>query len=582
MRVILLLALGVLLHAGSAVVCQDGPPVSISEVDIIGNTSFTKRELLAVIEARASSWFSWMPGVDPRPLVSSGIRTDVLRLESFYRDEGFLSVSVDTVVEAQKKGMRVAFLVTEGDPVLVDSVVVEGMSEKFLSGKQIKTIPGERLTRSHVEEDRLFILSALRDSGYVFSAVSVSTGLIPGRNRAVVHIEAEPGYRYRFGDVIVRGNQNVGVRTIKRGLTFRPGASYKQKRVRDARLQLYRSGAFRSVLLAFPDSLTRDSLVSTVVTVSERALRSAKLGGGYDTQNKVNGSVSWTHRSAFGGAQKFRLAVDASAVRVEGRVNITQPYVFGSRNWMDFSMFVREEQKEGFRQTELGGTVTFERNIATRTTLSFEVGPRLVDFNSDSLFAQFATRFTNDRRDDFLDPGQGVFVQLFARERGALLRSDLELLEFSADVRWYRPFLMHSVLAARVSGAIIANLSDGGQVPGIERLFAGGLSSVRGWGFNQLGPKDERGEAAGGKSKVEASVELRFKLGKYLGAALFLDTGNVHESFEAFDLAQLKWAVGGGVRYLSPVGPVRLDAGRRLSFDRTDLWQYHFSIGQAF
>jgi len=249
---------------------------------------------------------------------------------------------------------------------------------------------------------------------------------------------------------------------------------------------------------------------------------------------------------------------------------------------MDFSLFVAEDQIEDFSRTELGGTVTFERNIAARTTLSFEVGGGLVDFDMDSLFAQVVTGFTNDRRDDFLDPQRGLFVQLFARERGALFRGDEELLEFSAEGRWYSPLPLNTVLATKINGAIIINLSENEEVPGIERLFAGGLSSVRGWAFNQLGPKDVNGEALGGKSKFEASIELRTRFGKHIGTAVFLDTGNVDEAFGAFDPARVRWAVGFGIRYFSPVGPVRLDAGKRLSDDITDLWQYHFSIGQAF
>ena len=152
----------------------------------------------------------------------------------------------------------------------------------------------------------------------------------------------------------------------------------------------------------------------------------------------------------------------------------------------------------------------------------------------------------------------------------------------TAEGRWYSGLPFRSVLATKVYGGLIVNLSEEGEVPNFERFFAGGLSSVRGWPFNQLGPKDDMGEAVGGKSKFESSIELRTRLGKYLGTAIFLDVGQVDPQFSAFDLGQLKWAVGGGIRYLSPVGPIRLDAGRRLSDDNTDLWQYHFSICQAF
>jgi outer membrane protein assembly complex protein YaeT len=556
---------------------------TVVEVDIIGNRSFSRGDLMDVIETRESSWFSWMPWVDPAPMIASLVRTDVLRLSDFYRNEGFLGVSIDTLIERQTKGIRVAFLVTEGDPVLVDSIRVNGIEDfRYFDPGALKTVRGNRLTRAGIEDDRLLILTTLRDSGFVFADVVVRSAIRQDRRRATVDLNVDPGKRYRFGDVIVKGNRKVGSSTIKRGVTFRPGATFEQRQVRETRRQLYRSGAFRSVVLAFPDSLAVDTTVSTVVTVSERSLRSVKLGAGYDTQNEINGSLSWTHRSVFGGAQQLRVQIQSSAILTEFRASLTQPYVFGSRNWMNFRVSVLNGEKESFSQTEVKGNVAFERNIAPRTTLLFEIGSGFIDFKADSFFVEFVTEFVNDRRDDFLDPQKGLYIRLEAREKGALLSSARELFQLTAEGRWYSGLPFRSVLATKVYGGLIVNLSEEGEVPNFERFFGGGLSSVRGWPFNQLGPKDDMGEAVGGKSKFESSIELRTRFGKYLGTAIFLDVGQVDPQFSAFDFGQLKWAVGGGIRYLSPVGPIRLDAGRRLSDDNTDLWQYHFSIGQAF
>ena len=583
-RLVIAVLLALLVGLPGKVWSQADSVQTVIEVDITGNRNFPKSELMSVIESRESSWFSWLPWIDPTPMVSSRVRTDLLRLSDFYKSEGFLEVSVDTLIERQKNGYRVAFLVSEGDPVIVDSVEVYGLESSFLPDpRDFETVKGQRLTRVGIEDDRLLILASLRDSGYAFAEVGVKTAVHRDRRRALVEVTVDTRSRYRFGEVVVRGNHHVDGSTILRGVTFRPRMAYEQTQVREARRQLYRSGAFRSVVIAFPDSLALDLMLVTVVTVSERSLRSAKLGAGYDTQNIINGAVSWTHRSAFGGAQQFRVGLKASAILTEFRVGLTQPYVFGPRNWMNFGVFaVREEKGSGISQTEVGGNVVFERNIASRTTLFFETRGGLIDFKSDSLFSEFVTQFVDDQRDDFLDPSEGTFVRLEARQKGALLRSNRELLQFTAEGRWYSDLPFSSVLATKLFGGLILNLSENDEIPEFERFRAGGLSSVRGWPFNELGPKDAMGDPLGGKSKFEASVELRTKVGKYFGAAFFVDVGNVDPGFGAFELDRYKWAIGGGIRYLSPVGPVRLDAGRRLSDDSTALWQYHFSIGQAF
>ncbi len=567
----------------SSVVAQADSVQTLTEVDITGNRNFTKRDLMAVIESRESSWFSWLPWVDRTPMVSARVRTDMLRLSTFYQNEGFLDVTVDTLIERQSKGYRVAFRVSEGRSVVVDSVRIAGVEGSLTSNlKKRRTLVGERLTRSGIEDDRILILSTLRDSGYAFAKVSARTTVHPETHRALVDMIVEPGRRYRFADVVVKGNRNVGAPTIRRGVTFRPRASFEQRKVTDARRQLYRSGAFRSVVLAFPDSLASDTTVTTVVSVSERSLRSVKLGAGYDTQNQLNGSASWIHRSAFGGAQQFRVEGKVSAILAEVKASLTQPYVFGSRNWMNFGVFVVAEDKGAVSQTEVGGNVIFERNIASRTTLFFETRGGLIEFKSDSLFVEFVTQFVDDSRDDFLDPKEGLYTRLEARQKGAFLTSGRELMQLTAEGRWYSDLPLSSALATRIFGGMIVNLSEDSSIPSFDRFRAGGPSSVRGWAFNELGPKDALGAPVGGRSKFEASIEIRSQFGKYLGTTFFLDVGKVDPELNAFDFSQFKWAIGGGIRYLSPVGPIRLDAGRRLSDDVTSLWQYHFSIGQAF
>ena len=131
---------------------------------------------------------------------------------------------------------------------------------------------------------------------------------------------------------------------------------------------------------------------------------------------------------------------------------------------------------------------------------------------------------------------------------------------------------------------MIFELGKTGGVPNVERFFVGGINSVRGWGFNTLGPKDPQGKPTGGLSHTEMSLEIRTKMFRSWGTAIFVDAGNVDASLGAFNPRSLKYAVGMGLRYFSLIGPVRFDVGYRLSEDMTagNRVQYHVSLGQAF
>ncbi len=118
----------------------------------------------------------------------------------------------------------------------------------------------------------------------------------------------------------------------------------------------------------------------------------------------------------------------------------------------------------------------------------------------------------------------------------------------------------------------------------MERFFAGGLNSLRGWALDEVGPKDANNDPLGGLTRVEMSLEVRTRILPFVGTALFVDVGNVHSDLGAFKPKDLKWSVGAGLRYLSPIGPIRYDVGVRLSGDRPGVGrtQHHISLGQAF
>jgi outer membrane protein assembly factor BamA len=304
----------------------------------------------------------------------------------------------------------------------------------------------------------------------------------------------------------------------------------------------------------------------------------------------------WLHRNFAGGARQLSTEVEGSDLLVKGQVSLRQPFVFGNRNWLTVSTYAENVRPEEFRVKRLGGSATFERTLTPTSRVFLQSGADLVDFKADSTRTSFLVGYQIDTRDDFFDPKAGVFGSLALEESGRLFRSQEELFRVTGEGRWYLPAFRRSILAIRLRGGVILQTGSIQEVPNFERFFAGGANSVRGWRLNQLSPRtlnDSTGvwEATGGLSIVEGSVELRSELHPLVGTAIFLDGGRVGEDqSEAFELTSLRWSAGAGVRYLSPIGPVRLDFAYRLSdnpFTTTDpalegRWRIYFSLGQSF
>jgi outer membrane protein assembly factor BamA len=266
---------------------------------------------------------------------------------------------------------------------------------------------------------------------------------------------------------------------------------------------------------------------------------------------------------------------------------------------LNLSGFFQKRQHGDEEQDEVGGSASFERNLTERLDFVIQMSGGLVGSQTDSAFSEFRTALRWDSRDDIFDPQHGTLLSLTLRERGWWLHSDWEFLEMTAEGRWFHRLPGKSVLGLRVLGGAIHRINKRASVPGIERYYAGGLNSVRGWHFQELGPKEIRFDANknkdvvvpfGGTRHLEGSVELRTRLRSFLGVAFFADAANVTHELNVFSVLDLQGSIGAGLRLLTPVGPVRFDAGYRISDDPVldshvgfdSRWRFHFSLGQAF
>ena len=547
---------------------------------ISGDRVIWGRELKALMVTRASPWYDFLPLIHARRYDPSALASDLERLRAYYRYQGYLAVSVHSAVErlgTDEIGLKIR--ITEGPLTRISRASVIG-------GEDIENafgqLAGKPLSHSLVNKGVSQVISGLRNKGYAFVRAEVETTTVA--QEVALVLKLAPGPVCSVGVVQISGYKALAENTILRGLTFKPGDQFSEEALQNSQYLLYRAGVFRSVALGLADSVAHGNRVDVALRVSERPFRTLRVGAGYDTDEDLWASGAWTHRNFGGDFRQFKLSGRVSGKNREAVIGLRQAHFKGSRNWLNIGGFVQRERQAAFVQDELGGNLSLERNITTVSDLIAQFSGGVVDFSADSAFAEMKVGLLMDTRDDIFDPQSGMLAQFTVRERGRFLRADGEFLQATAEGRWFRRMPLRSVLALRVQGGVIFELGKAGGVPNVERFFAGGLNSVRGWGLNELGPKDHQGEPTGGLSRVEMSMEIRTQIFFSLGTAIFVDVGNVDATSGAFNPGSLKYAVGAGLRYLSPVGPVRFDVGYRLSDDRTveKRIQYHISLGQAF
>jgi outer membrane translocation and assembly module TamA len=198
------------------------------------------------------------------------------------------------------------------------------------------------------------------------------------------------------------------------------------------------------------------------------------------------------------------------------------------------------------------------------------------------LFVQFAEARW-DSSDSILNPTRGMLLRGRLDHSNTALISDVSFVKLLLEARHYQRLWRKMILATRLVLGSIWPYGDTQEVPFNVRFFAGGPGSVRGFALNRLGPLDENDNPIGGHSLLIGSIELRFPIAGAFGGALFVDFGNVFRDAFTYRLDELRYAIGPGVRYNTPVGPLRVDLG--IIVDRRsdeDFGRVEFSIGQAF
>jgi outer membrane protein assembly factor BamA len=319
--------------------------------------------------------------------------------------------------------------------------------------------------------------------------------------------------------------------------------------------------------------------------------------------------ASWLDRNLLGGARQLEVRGQYSQLEREAAVTYRQPTLFVPQASFLATAFLRFEIEPNYTVERLGATVRsavrMSRRWQARVGLTAE-RDEFSEFDEGVLIPELGREFINPSRLIFADGGVSFdnTDSLFQPTRGSTinLSHQVGLPVLGGEYAYQRTTLLIThylevrdgwVLAGKLlPGVIFGYGGENDRVPLFQRLFAGGANSVRGYERRQLGPKDDpqsfgqerNPEPVGGRALLETSVELRFPLRGNLSGAAFVDAGNVWSDPDELSLGDLKYSPGAGIRYRTPVGPIRLDVAHRMSSDEDFLpkWVFHISIGSAF
>jgi outer membrane protein assembly complex protein YaeT len=539
-----------------------------------------------------------------RPLVDAGLEEDTRTLVARLEERGHFEARVEADVPDGGGDLRVVFLAHPGPRAVVKSVEIEGPPRPSAGDdrgpEELALRPGQPYRLRDVAASRDAFLAAWRRAGYLDAQVRPEVVLDEARGEASVVLAVTPGPRTIVEHVVLAGLGHTKAVTVEREMVLRPGEPFSFERVLESQRRLSGLGIFERVQVSELDP-ERQRRRDVVVSVQEAPRTSWSWGVGWSEQDRLRGSVELTRRNIGGLGRTASVFARGSFRGSRFLLNLREPWLFGRRLDSFLTAFWEEERRSSFDYDRKGTIVQAGRTLDPRTTLILRYLYQDTNvFNLkvpiEELDRQYWTYAVSgpsasvvfDTRDDPLEPRHGLFL-------GADLQLSLEALGGESYLRGFLQATSIRRLRTDLVFVLSARLglaSTFGEtaplLPLPERFFAGGDYGPRGFPVDEVGPRfvgtDGEIYPTGGNALLLGGAEMRYNLTRSFQLASFLDTGNVY--LEARDLAvsDLRWSAGVGLRYRTPIGPIRLDWGYVLDPQPGDPGRSHFhlSIGHAF
>ena len=583
---------------------EEGPQTWIDSIRISGNQHITTDRIRAQMLSRPPNL--WHAG----RLVQDTLSEDLSSIYSLYLKEGFADARIEKTIDTTSSGEQadIRIQIDEGVRTLVTAIRFTGLT--LISPKTAKEamalLPGSPFRQYMVKSDENTLSALVSEKGHPHVKVTSEVSFNDDRQWADITYQVSPGPLVRVGAIAFTGHFKTRERVLRREFSHTTDDPFSLKKTLQETHNLQRLTILDAVKINTPGLETQAETVDLLVNVAERRPYFLEAGTGYATDKGFFAHTKVGDRNISG--LNKSLWVDGTIGQTGHRaaIGFSEPRLIGSR-WIKTPITAdigaHTERIEAFNQTF--GTTLHGANLKIFAhpwpKLSFGWGLRyeyrdqfrrqpctpLPCMDDPDLFEPRSLLATSpsmlyDTRDSFIRPRSGIFSTFIVDVSKGLQNSLDDFIKYRFALRgFYSPF-KRLTLAARGQAGTIDTYGNAGAVPDDQLFFLGGMGNVRGFAENQL-RFDENGDPVGGRQTISASLETRFDLGLNVELALFFDTGRIDNTFEDNSNSRFRSAIGGGLRYITPIGPIGIVYGHKLSpLEGESNGRFHFSIGYTF
>ncbi|CAK0755950.1 Outer membrane protein assembly factor BamA [Gammaproteobacteria bacterium] len=612
-------------RVGITITINEGRAARIHRIALVGNRAFSDAELRKQMELDTGGWWSWLTKDDQYS--KAKLAGDLETLRSWYMDRGYLNFTIDSTqvsLTPDKKDVYVTINLTEGEVYTYKEVKLSGnliVSEEKLR-ELLKLNPNEVFSRRKVTDATTAVSDRLGEEGYAFANVNPVPELDKNTHQVSLTFFIDPGKRTYVNRINFSGNTKTADVVLRREMRQMEGAMVDAAKLKRSRTRLDRLGFFDEVTMQTPAVKGTADLMDVNFNVTERPSGSVMAGIGYGQTQGVILSASVNQDNFMGTGNRVVASFNNSQITRIYSASYTNPYwtadgISRTIGIYDRSTDAAQANLAAYTANSYGTNISFGVPINEFDGVRFGIG--YDNYNITEIFnstpkvysdylavnghifgdAKLTAAWAHDTRNRAIFPDRGVWQ--YTSLETTIPGSTLDYYKLEYRHHWYHPLTDTLTLLLRGEVGYGAGWGKNeSSLPFFDRFYAGGITSVRGFRDNALGPKVNQplnldgtanlsnGRPLGGDLRLVGGAEVLFpapfaKDNKQLRLSGFVDFGNVYGVGEKFDTGQLRYTAGLAANWQSPLGPLVFSLAKPLNSSADDERQmFQFTIGTSF
>ncbi|MDA8135995.1 MAG: outer membrane protein assembly factor BamA [Desulfobacteraceae bacterium] len=580
-------------------IIEEGEKIRVEKISFEGNTYFSDKKLKKAMNTSEKGIFSFF--TSSGDLNETEVKNDVVKIESLYKNNGFIDAKVsDPEIEIGKEYISIHFKIEEGAQYKIKKIDFSGdlilTKEEIL--KKIKSKEGELYNREEIRNDMNYIADLYSQQGFANVQINPLIDKIENEHLMTVDYSINKGAPVYFRNVNISGNSKTRDKVIRRELKVVEQDLYNKENIEKSFKNLNRLDYF-SELEIIPVKTEEENLMDLNVKVADKDTGTFSFGGGFSSEDGPFGMVSLQERNLFGRGQTGKISAKVSGSSALYDISFFEPYIMDTPVSGGFSLYKEDKEYEYYDKEAIGMTLMLGYKLFDYTKIG-------VNYNiEDFTIADVESAYTNmtpgsfltssikpyivyDSRNDIFLPTEGFKHSFSVEYAGEFLGGEIDYTKYLAETTAYFPLFWKFTGALHAEGGYLDDRSGDTINIDYAMFYLGGMNSLRGFDkFDISGMRAGDTKERGGEKYVQFNAEITFPLtDKYkLAGVFFYDRGDVYRTSEDFDFGDQFSSIGTGIRWNSPLGPLRIEYGWVIdgkNIKESGDGEFAFSVGASF